>query len=224
MSFQLHLHHHGQQPQQRQAWEQLLNQRLRHQLICRPWTTVQMSATQLFRRPRHFQHQRRVKNCCDESCMLHESLATERSRQQLGALKLSTGASAKRPRLSGFNKVTDIVKAASEYLGGDCLTLFEKQLHFSQVAPKGRRYSTDAKLLALSLHSHGPQAYRFLSQMFALPSRSTLSVWLQSLPVMPGFCQDVIQALSCKVQCLTPKDRVCVLMIDETFPGLRPLQ
>ena len=95
------------------------------------------------------------------------------------------------------------------------LPFFEKQLHFSQDAPKGRRYSTDAKLLALSLHSYGPQAYRFLSQMFALPSRSTLSVWLQSLEIMPRFCQDVIHAIPCKVQCMTSKDRVCVLMIDE---------
>jgi len=64
-----------------------------------------------------------------------------------------------------------VVKAASHYLSGSCLTLFETQLKFSEVAPKGRRYSDDAKLLI----------YRFLSEMFALPSRSTLSVWLQSL-------------------------------------------
>ena len=33
-----------------------------------------------------------------------------------------------------------------------------------------------------------------MSQMFVLPSRSTPSSWLQSLQVMPGFCQDVIEA------------------------------
>jgi len=32
---------------------------------------------------------------------------------------------------------------------------------------------------------------------------------------MPRFCQDVIHAIVSKVQCMTPKDRVCALMIDE---------
>ena len=141
-------------------------------------------------------------------------VAAGRSRRRLQALRQSLP-SKKRPKHVHMQDVDDIVKAVSKYLSGNCLTLFEQQLRFSQVAPKGRRYSTDAKLLALSLHNYGPKAYRFLSEMLALPSRTTLSFWLQTLQVMPGFCQDVIQAIACKVRCLRPEDRVCVLMIDE---------
>ena len=140
-------------------------------------------------------------------------VAARRYRQRLQSLRRSAylRRSDKRP----VTNVTELVKAASEFLSGDCLTLFRSQLHFSKVAPKGRRYCSDAKLLALSLYSYGPKAYRFLSQMFALPSRSTLSVWLQSLQIMPGFSRELLQAIAYKCRCLQPRDRVCVLMIDE---------
>ena len=112
---------------------------------------------------------------------------------------------------------SQVVKAASHYLSGSCLTLFETQLKFSEVAPKGRRYSDDANYTRVSViqYNHGPRAYRFLSEMFALPSRSTLSVWLQSLQILPGFCNDLIRAVEFKTRTLAARDRVCVLMIDE---------
>ena len=137
-------------------------------------------------------------------------VASGRIRRRLQSVKQSAAASG-RP----VETPSQVVKAASHYLSGSCLTLFETQLKFSKVSPKGRRYSNDAKLLALSLYSHGPRAYRFLSEMFALPSRSTLSVWLQSLQILPGFCNDLIRAVEFKTRTLVARDRVCLLMIDE---------
>ena len=79
-------------------------------------------------------------------------VAARRYRQRLQSLRRSAylRRSDKRP----VTNVTELVKAASEFLSGDCLTLFRSQLHFSKVAPKGRRYCSDAKLLALSLYSY----------------------------------------------------------------------
>jgi len=54
-----------------------------------------------------------------------------------------------------------------------------------------------------------------MSQMFALPSRSTLSLWLQSLQILPGFSQELVQTLACKVRNMSLTDRACALMIDE---------
>ena len=81
--------------------------------------------------------------------------------------------------------------------------------------PRGRRYNDNGKQFALNLYCHGPKAYRFLSRIFTLPSKSTLSVWLQSMQVCPGVSDDFMHATSIRVEGLQDRDRVCALMIDE---------
>jgi hypothetical protein len=70
-------------------------------------------------------------------------------------------------------------------------------------------------LLALSLHNFGPRAYRFLTSVIALPSKTSLSLWLSSLPCEPGFNDEVLSTIGHKLQSLDPRDRVCSLMVDE---------
>ena len=111
--------------------------------------------------------------------------------------------------------IDSIVKAASKFLNTDCLSWLEMQLRMAKRSPRGRRYSNYAKQFALNLYSHGPKAYRFLSSIYALPSKSTLSVWLQSMQVQPGISNDLMRATSIRAECFQPRDRVCALMIDE---------
>ena len=64
------------------------------------------------------------------------------------------------------------------------------------------------KSLALSLYYKGPRAYKFLSGVFSLPSKSSLQLWMQGLSVQPGFNDSVLQALKLRVNDLSQYDRV----------------
>ena len=72
---------------------------------------------------------------------------------------------------------------------------------------KGRRYGLRDKELTLSLLFCIPQAYRFCQNLFALPCRRTLQLWLSRLRVDIGFCQSVFTVLKQKVNKFDNKDK-----------------
>jgi DNA transposase THAP9 len=92
---------------------------------------------------------------------------------------------------------------------------FSSQTRLFANKPKGRRFSNEMKLLALNLHNLGARAYRFLTQIMALPSKTSLSLWLHSLPCEPGFNNELFCALQHKVESFSVRDKVCALLIDE---------
>jgi len=55
------------------------------------------------------------------------------------------------------------------------------QVRCQKRKPKGRRYDINEKVLALSLYKTSPKGYRYLSTLFALPSRKTLSGFLNKV-------------------------------------------
>lgn len=55
------------------------------------------------------------------------------------------------------------------------LAFFRSQIKFQTVKPRGRRFSLQDKILSLSIFKNSPKAYRFLSTIFALPSKKTLT-------------------------------------------------
>jgi hypothetical protein len=140
-----------------------------------------------------------------------------RSRQTAGTLRERVSALRKLCKQKSVlhTRVNNVVKSAAKFLTGDSLKLFEMQLRQSLKKSKGRRYSDDDKLLALSLYNHGAKAYRFIAGISTLPSKTTLSVWLQSMQMQPGFPSEVLQAIACKVKTMSPRDRVCALLVDE---------
>jgi hypothetical protein len=85
----------------------------------------------------------------------------------------------------------------------------------SKKLPRGRRYSTQLKYFALSLFSSGPKAYKFLPNVFCLPSKTSLCLWLQGFPATPGFNDEIFEAFASRVQTMSDRDCVCVLLIDE---------
>jgi len=125
---------------------------------------------------------------------------------------LQSKCSAKAVKMSGLESVVDCV---SKYFTGDSLKFFISQLRLSACRPKGRRYSVDIKLLALSLHNFGARSYRFLSRIIALPSKTSLCLWLHSLSCEPGFTGEIFMALQHKLKAFSDRDKVCALMIDE---------
>lgn len=110
----------------------------------------------------------------------------------------------------------------SKYLNASTIKFFESQVRCQKRKPKGRRYDVNDKVLALSLYKTSPKGYRFLSTLFALPSRKTLSGLLNKVPFHPGINPHIIENLKCQVRNLKEVDKTCVLLFDEMAlePGL----
>lgn len=54
------------------------------------------------------------------------------------------------------------------------IQLFLSQVRNQKLHPKGRRFTLDDKIFALSLFKQSGKSYRFISKILALPSRKTL--------------------------------------------------
>lgn len=112
-----------------------------------------------------------------------------------------------------FNTLSEI---SMRYLSPHLHSFFMSQLTLSQVSNKrGRRYTVDNKMFALSLYYKSPAAYKLLSNTFQLPSISMLSKWLRKNQSDTGFDTSLIDALKLKVENMTVRDKTCALLIDE---------
>ena len=117
--------------------------------------------------------------------------------------------------VSHCGSVEHLLKSTEKLLTPDGHVFFATQLRLSSKRPKGRRYTNAMKRLALLLFYKGPTAYSFLSKIFCLPSRTTLTTWMNSVTVLPGFNDDVFSGLEVRVRELQDRDRVCSLIVDE---------
>lgn len=100
---------------------------------------------------------------------------------------------------------------------------FESQLENSKRKPKGRRYTLEDKVLALALYKHSASNYRFMSNIFSLPSRKTVTKLLNRIPIKPGFNEEVFSIMKAEVKNFKKtEDKICLLMFDEISiqPGL----
>ncbi|KAH1021550.1 hypothetical protein HUJ04_011049 [Dendroctonus ponderosae] len=80
---------------------------------------------------------------------------------------------------------------------------------------RGRRFTLDDKIFALSIYKQSGKGYRFLSKIFSLPSRKTLVKVLRKIPFHFGINPDIFNHLNERVRKLTVLDRNCGLMFDE---------
>jgi len=95
------------------------------------------------------------------------------------------------------------------------LKFFQSQIKIQNKKAKGRRYSLDDKILALSIFKTSPKGYKFLSSIFALPSTSTLNAVLTKIPFTPGsnlHIQENLKHQTCKLKSI---DKKCMLLFDE---------
>uniref|UniRef100_A0AAR5Q909 THAP-type domain-containing protein n=1 Tax=Dendroctonus ponderosae TaxID=77166 RepID=A0AAR5Q909_DENPD len=92
-----------------------------------------------------------------------------------------------------------------------------------KLIPRGRKFSLEEKIFALSIYKQCGKSYRYLSDAFGLPSRKTLVKVLQHIPFHTGINNRLFQHLKVRVSKLTLLDRHCVLMFDEIAlqPGLQ---
>jgi len=113
-------------------------------------------------------------------------------------------------RDTSFNKVL-----CNKNLRAPVKRFIESQLETCKHKPKGRRYTLEDKILALSIMKHSPKGCRFLQSIFNLPSRSQLTQLLQKIEVEPGFNEMLFNELQPAVKNLKPKHRACTLIFDE---------
>lgn len=80
---------------------------------------------------------------------------------------------------------------------------------------KGRRYTLNEKILALSLYKASPKAYRLLSEFCILPKRKTLQGVLRKLNLQPGVNEVMMKQLKKKVSKLPDSHKFCTVIFDE---------
>ena len=90
-----------------------------------------------------------------------------------------------------------------------------RQIRLSARKKFGRRFTHGDKNFAMSLYFCGPKAYSFCQQLFVLPSKRTLQLWLSTLNIAPGFCDTVLSLLGKKVSRMDNLSKLCVLLLDE---------
>ncbi|XP_063624802.1 uncharacterized protein LOC134796548 [Cydia splendana] len=74
-------------------------------------------------------------------------------------------------------------------------TILKMQINLCNKNKKGRRFSLEEKLIALSIMKQSPKCYRFLHKIFILPSRSTLNKMVAGLKIESGICPQVFEVI-----------------------------
>lgn len=101
----------------------------------------------------------------------------------------------------------------------------ESQMRMQPQKPRGRRFTIDDKVFALSLFKQSGKAYSTLSKVFALPSRKSITDLLKKVPFETGINKKIFEHLKGSVKKLKNElDRFCTVIFDEvsiTFPSLQ---
>lgn len=95
------------------------------------------------------------------------------------------------------------------------LNFIKSQVNIQKRNSKSRRYTLDDKILSLSLYKTSPKGYRFLSTIFALPSRSTLNTMLSKILFKPGINVHIEENLKHRTTKLKNINKTCILIFDE---------
>jgi hypothetical protein len=107
------------------------------------------------------------------------------------------------------------IKIKSKILSEDAINFCLSQLKKRNTKPKGRRYTTEEKVLALAFYKQSGRAYSKLREFFALPTRQTLMSMLNIVPLDAGINKLIFDNLKQATLNLKYQDKFCVLIFDE---------
>ena len=96
-------------------------------------------------------------------------------------------------------------------------TFIKKQVSLSSVKKKGRRYDDLYQAMALSLYHISGKAYRFLAQLFKLPSKRTVTHLVSKFSSGCGFTDKSLYVFWQRVEHLPLGSRFCSLIMDERY-------
>ncbi|XP_048481607.1 uncharacterized protein LOC125489559 [Plutella xylostella] len=94
-------------------------------------------------------------------------------------------------------------------------TFVEMQMTQASKQMRGRRFTLEQKILALSVYKSSPKAYRVLSQICILPKRKTLQCLLQKITLTPGINKKMFDHLSKRVKKMPDNHKYCAFIFDE---------
>lgn len=119
-------------------------------------------------------------------------------------------------RLQLAEKYVEDHKQSLMKLNNITCNFIESQIRTQSKKARGRRFSLDDKIFALSLFKQSGKTYRLLKKIFALPSRSSLMNLLQKIPFQTGINKRIFQHLKTTVQKIkNPLDKYCTILFDE---------
>ena len=95
------------------------------------------------------------------------------------------------------------------------VSFIQIQIKLHACKKKGQRYPSDIKAFALSLYHISGKAYKLLSKLFNLPSKSTLLKWVSKLESSPGFTKTAMNVISTKVKLMSESSKLCTIAMDE---------
>lgn len=95
------------------------------------------------------------------------------------------------------------------------MTFFIMQLRNSGRKNHGQRYTKEEKCMILSIYKRGPRCYRFLSQLFSLPSKRTLNRHSALLQFKAGINPKLFQFIKSKASQMDILDKYCTIGWDE---------
>lgn len=92
----------------------------------------------------------------------------------------------------------------------------DSQIRTQHKKARGRRFSLNDKVFALSLFKESGKAYRVLQKVFALPSRSSLMNLLKKIQFQPGINKKMFEHLKIIVQRIkNPLDKYYTILFNE---------
>ena len=100
-------------------------------------------------------------------------------------------------------------------LPNNLATFIKSQVKLHSNKKHGRRYSPELKSLAISIYHASGKAYRLLSKLFILPTKSSLRRYISKMPTVPGFSQGTINIIKSKVSHLPDQEKLVTICMDE---------
>ena len=132
-------------------------------------------------------------------------------RQKIKRLKSALGTVAKGKKARQEKALEEALQKLPESLAN--FVRMQMKLHSKK--KHGRRYSPELKSLAISLFHASGKAYRLLSKLFILPSKSSLHRYISKMPNNTGISQGSLKIIEKKVMQMNPREKACTLCMDE---------
>ncbi|XP_063385647.1 uncharacterized protein LOC134671933 isoform X3 [Cydia fagiglandana] len=89
------------------------------------------------------------------------------------------------------------------------------QIKLCTASKKGRRFSLEEKVIALSIMKQSPKCYRFLQRIFILPCKTTLNKLLLNVNIEAGINTQVFNVIKQEVCKWNEAKRMCSIIFDE---------
>lgn len=89
------------------------------------------------------------------------------------------------------------------------------QIKLQKHKSRGRKFTMDDKVFALSIKKQSPKEYRLLQKVFALPSRKNLNMLLNQIPFNSGINDEIIRSLKHICASLKENYKLCTIIFDE---------